>query len=108
MSDVLNFAKSILHGDNDHQDWLLNAAKKFEENLLSENKEPEWQSIESAPKDGTVIDIWTKNGRYTDCKWNPIKNCFQHWWVNDFESFEWTGLPYIATHWMPLSEPPKK
>ena len=29
MSQVLDFAMSVLHGDSDHQKWLLDEAQKF-------------------------------------------------------------------------------
>ena len=31
---------------------------------------PEWQPIETAPKDNvTVIDLWAQGQRWTDCMW---------------------------------------
>ena len=58
-----------------------------------------WQLIETAPKDGTVIDLW-----------NAACGC-------RVENASWFGGVWIApdapihedddvTHWMPLPEPP--
>ena len=33
MTHIIRFAESILHGDQEHQDWLMNAAKKFDKDL---------------------------------------------------------------------------
>lgn len=55
-----------------------------------------WQSIETAPKDGTIIDVWTqKDGRIPNVYWDGED------WVSMY--LMWSGIP---THWMPLPEPP--
>ncbi|MCD1645218.1 hypothetical protein [Aurantimonas coralicida] len=45
-----------------------------------------WQDIESAPKDGTIIDLWhPAYGRMTDCWWDDgewaafVSDGFTHW-----------------------------
>ena len=53
----------------------------------------EWQPIESAPKDGTVVFFYVPYGRErrvarADDYWSGA------WWLVD------------ATHWMPLPPPP--
>jgi hypothetical protein len=54
----------------------------------------EWQPIETAPKDGTVIDLWhTEYGRMTDT-----------WW--DDGSWVVTGTTKGFTHWMMPPEAP--
>lgn len=68
-----------------------------------------WQPIETAPRDGTIIDIWANGERITDCKWiSDDFYCFED--HGDYESYwdwfkvsEWHGNP---THWMPVPAPP--
>lgn len=67
----------------------------------------EWQPIETAPNDGTRVDLWMPglNGgsRAIDCHWVANE------WVDD------DGVPFSAiygygrnpTHWMLSPEPPK-
>lgn len=70
---------------------------------------PEWQSIETAPKDGTPVDLWipasAKGNESGKASRSP--NCSFHeglWKLGgDFE-LSWLQE---ATHWMPLPEPPK-
>ena len=73
-----------------------------------------WQPIETAPKDGTVIDFWSIWERYKNPDGKRI--CGVKW---DIDKKLWvltslTGDPplrlldgVILTHWMPLPEPPK-
>jgi hypothetical protein len=58
-----------------------------------------WQPIETAPKDGTLIDLWTPAGRLTDYGWGlDGAECWTHpdGYVADAQ----------PTHWMPLPPPP--
>lgn len=57
-----------------------------------------WQPIETAPKDGTIVDLLTKDGvRVTD-----------EWWKEDDGEGFWSCLlpDDEFTHWMPLPAPP--
>ena len=57
----------------------------------------EWQPIETAPRDGTLVDLWHKDGfRMTEVWWEQTDECWSC--VMGDESF---------THWMQLPEPPK-
>lgn len=84
-----------------------------------------WQPIETAPKDGTPVDLWCVNEvdairiedgshpvgvRLTDCWWEGE-------WMRLMDDGYWDpvegepggayGLPpWTPTHWMPLPEPP--
>lgn len=58
-----------------------------------------WQPIESAPRDGTVIDLWANGLRYADAYWDG--GCFS---VLDSTGY---GVEVDEpTHWMPLPASP--
>jgi len=79
-----------------------------------------WLPIETAPKDGTRIDIWL-NGRHPDCYWGkPNHSCGEmgqycdscpsyDGWVDDFMGYL-TGdegcYLEMPTHWMAIPAPP--
>lgn len=57
----------------------------------------EWQTIESAPKDGSQFLAYDSVGFTTVCWWDGGEICAA-----------WDGTVFTdATHWMPLPEPPK-
>lgn len=60
----------------------------------------EWQPIESAPKDGTVVDLWVDGGREADCRWRGGA------WVTVEDGCVWS-VASDPTHWMPLPQPPR-
>jgi hypothetical protein len=64
-----------------------------------------WQPIETAPRDGTRVDLWTNYGeRVADAKWD--KDGWREWSLGGFDSMEWVRLDGTPTHWMPLPPPP--
>lgn len=78
-----------------------------------------WQPIETAPKDGTVIDLWVGGDhRRTSCYWGRPHHCCgemgsycdSEWhdlvegWVGDLN--EPLGVFTAPTHWMPLPPSP--
>jgi hypothetical protein len=65
-----------------------------------------WQPIETAPKDGTTIDVCNRWGdRSADVAW--VDGKWRYWGVDGFGSPGWVSLDLSPTHWMPLPEPPK-
>jgi len=78
-----------------------------------------WQPIETAPKDGALIDVWAKypNGgyRYTNVQWRQPEydriDGHQCWceydWHTTYDDWYWSEIEYEVTHWMPIPEPPK-
>jgi len=81
----------------------------------------DWKPIESAPKDGTEIDVWTVRrsvrglidsnpARFTNVQWREVDGVDT--WAS-YGDFRWNAVEYdfaggaqIATHWMPLPTPP--
>ena len=81
---------------------LLQKVQRLE-NLKAKLAETEWQPIETAPRDGTVFDVYTKYGRVTNCV-----ACIQFGSIYNYdrESDNYDRKVNFATHWMPLPEPP--
>ena len=68
----------------------------------------EWQPLQTAPRDGSKLDVWTENGfRYIDVFWyeGPAypEGAFVYYDSNlrDFIDVD------DATHWMPRPAPPR-
>ena len=67
----------------------------------------EWQPIETAPKDGTEIDLWTLNGREPAARFNVKRNRWEVIGLDGFDTLNWVDVDGKPTHWMPLPAPPK-
>lgn len=68
----------------------------------------EWKPIDTAPKDGTLILVYTASG-IVECKYEKFPYCedWAHYWhVNVVESYESIYLVDKPTHWMQLPPPP--
>lgn len=66
--------------------------------------ESKWQLIETAPKDGTVIDLWC--GEYNErlINYRRVKLSRDNIFYEPTEGGR--CVVRTATHWMPLPEPP--
>lgn len=70
----------------------------------------EWLPIETAPIDGTWIDLWViplngaPAGRMTNMYW--MAGCFRHPPYGSIPGDYGQPLAADVTHWMPLSKPP--
>ena len=67
-----------------------------------------WRPIETAPKDGSKIDLWAKfekSGwrRVPDAHWNEA---IGDWQLGNFNAADYMVRPEI-THWMPLPPTPE-
>lgn len=94
--------------ERDHYDGLVDAYYAIAAAIRSAG--PQWQPIESAPKDGTVIDLWCRApglsagpARVPDCWYSDGR-----WWRYDNEhgDDQCRSRVHNATHWMPLPAPP--
>ncbi len=79
------------------------------DNEIVQSRQSVWQTIETAPKDGTVIDLWVNDSnqeRIADAHFDNDKQCFVIW--DDWHDSEWVELERNITHWMPLPQPPSQ
>lgn len=69
-----------------------------------------WQPIETAPKDGTVIDLWmagpnNSGARRPNCWWGG-----NTWWCDNDLIQGYDGPEFyvndVPTYWMPIIAPP--
>ena len=71
----------------------------------------EWQPIETAPKDGTQVDVWvvfpSQSYRVADAHWNETAGESGAWQLGSFHEMQFTERP-VVTHWMPLPAPPRE
>jgi hypothetical protein len=68
----------------------------------------EWQPIETAPKDGSQIDVFVLHrGRVCNVRWS-LNGCWSEYALDDFDGTSWQKLDGLPTHWMPLPKPPKE
>lgn len=76
--------------------------------IHQEREKAEWQPIETAPKDGTKVDLWafwpegSESKRSTDCYWVSGD---KEWSFGRWSESSYVHRPVI-THWRPLPAPP--
>jgi len=75
-----------------------------------------WLNINSAPRDGTIVDLWAVNGgRRVDCRWQVPDSQRARDWPKDKADWcyyhgewgEWVELGEDVSHWMPLPPAPE-
>lgn len=94
----------------------MNKNTELVDRIIKENTPPavpspyEWQPIETAPKDGHVVDLWVttfcfgreRETRYADCYWSKSRSK----WMKGGYDFETDGM--TVTHWIRIGTPTKK
>ena len=84
---------------------LADEVAQLTSHILSDGAFQEWQSIETAPKDGGYILCWSE-GTHRILKYRsfPASSCCpaEAGWFDDVLE------RWLPTHWMPLPEPPKE
>lgn len=104
-TDILTGQRELLGGWNER-------ARKGHAEYIRADLVPQWQPIETAPRDGTPVDLWginhlsydKHNFRMVNVKFGPVKD-----WMG-IERDDWQhgrGEDYEPTHWMPITAPPK-
>ena len=73
----------------------------------------DWQTIESAPKDGAAVLVYTNGGQVTEAYWSSDNQSWiLRFYDEDNRFLRAKGGMEIfhisPTHWMPLPPPPKK
>ena len=80
----------------------------------------EWQPIETAPKDGTLIILWNStkglnrayfgSWRVDSSEEHLEDSSLANWFDDSYDDFSlgYSSLPLNPTHWMPLPPPPSK
>lgn len=68
-----------------------------------------WQPIETAPKDGSIIDLLCEDGRWADCYWGAPEHCCGE--AGQYCDSEWHGAPdgwvwSTMNEFLPSEEPP--
>lgn len=77
---------------------------------------PQWLPIETAPRDGTPVDLWTSRGRVADCRFRESSHFGNPQWCRletyrceyEVDGVGTRWAPVVgASNWMPLPEAPK-
>lgn len=74
----------------------------------AQEKLREWQPIETAPKDGTAILVYTGSGWYVTAwlQGDDTDAGIDWWYVDDNKHGPYPLRGNSPTHWMPLPNPP--
>jgi len=65
-----------------------------------------WRPIETAPKDGMWVALWSADGGVTAGFWGPTYFDSDHAWIRYHHRSDFDEVIPRPTHWLPLPEPP--
>lgn len=116
LRDAIEFAQTVDAGIVRDEEYLRLHREKMEQydrrvaaEARAEKAEAErdaacWQPIETAPRDGTLMDLWAGE-RIANCAWNTPSNCWAERIGAGFGGRHW-AVVNDPTHWMPLPPAP--
>lgn len=64
----------------------------------------QWQPIETAPRDGTKVDLWCSHVLHGSVRAADARYIVNNWVIGDLE--ERLNPDWIPIHWMPLPAAP--
>jgi hypothetical protein len=107
-NEVEAVARAIAY-DEEPNEWHRTRAR----NAIAALDAAQWRPIETAPRDGTVIDVWLGNAEPGDvefyCTPGTKRACDWHWFRGKFRPrLGLQAMPtfVVPTHWRPLPPPP--
>ena len=65
-----------------------------------------WQSIETAPMNGEIVDLIEFGERSANCHYNYVLKRWERFWINRNGGISWIEVVQ-PTHWMPIPKPPR-
>lgn len=103
--------------------WGPDKENDYDVDYIRADLVPQWQPIETAPKDGTEIDLWVNCGRgsfrVTNCRWGQSDwaGRYHKDWIymkrddddphrDALADVEYDFGVNSVTHWQPLPQPP--
>jgi hypothetical protein len=108
-NDLMGQAANLIETLRKERDDALDKARLHQTDAAVAWKEVEalragnqWRPIETAPKDGTFIDLWVgdrvANAKWSNGEWQELEL--------EWEWMSWQAIGVTPTHWMPLPPPP--
>lgn len=93
------------HRDKQHgKRCLACTIEQLERKTSVQEPVNQWQPIETAPKDGTKIDVVNRHGERTTDVWYSKRGNWLHWWQSDFGGMGEVALDIPPVGWMPLPD----
>jgi hypothetical protein len=76
--------------------------------VVKAHEERKWRPIETAPKDGSLVDLWIPASAVGNLSGQPHRSTDCIWVVDHWELEIEIELPWLqcATHWRPAPEAP--